>query len=250
MLFKKYSTFGAGVVLGALILPATVFSVMDSANYTVQFDSLNFGGGYSSSTSYQLHDTAGEVGSGNSSSSNFQMRAGYQQMNSSYIAINGQELVDLGNTPGLVVSNVSTSTTVNVVTDSFGGYQLTIKASSSPALQSGTYYFSDYTPVSVDPDYSFTVSAADSEFGFAVSGSDVLQKYKNNGSACNAGSSSTPMTCWDGLSTTPKTVAERHSSNHPLGTDTVFYYQAGIGSSKVQEPGSYNASLTITATAL
>jgi hypothetical protein len=250
MFFKKIQYISTIILLVALLHPSTALSVMESSSYRIDFDSLNFGGGYSSSANYQLQDTAGEIASGDSSSASFQMRAGYQQMNSSYIAINGQNLVDLGNSPGITVSNVSSSTVVNVITDSYGGYELTIRASTSPALTSGPYYFSDYTPVSVDPDYAFTVSSNDSEFGFAVSGTDVIQRYKNNGSACNAGSSSTASTCWDGLSTTPATVAERHSSNHPLGSDTTFYYQAGIGTNKIQEAGAYSASIIITATAL
>ena len=250
MFFKKAQYIGIMVFLVSLCHPLTALSVMESTNYRVDFDSLNFGGGYSSSSNYQLQDTAGELGSGNSDSTNYQMRAGYQQMNSSYISINGQSLIDLGNSPGIVVSNVASSTVVNVTTDSYGGYELTIKASTSPALTSGSYYFNDYTPASVDPDYAFAVSANDSEFGFAVSGTDVIQRYRNNGSACNAGSFSTASTCWEGLSTTPITVAERHSSNHPSGTDTTFYYQAGIGTNKIQEAGTYSASITITATAL
>ena len=250
MFHKKIQLIFICFLTVSACVPMTAFSVMQSSNYEVQFDSVNFGGGYSSSTSYQLHDTAGEVGSGNSSSATYQMRAGYQQMNSAYIAINNQSLVDLGNSPGLVVSNVSSSTVVNVKTDSYGGYQLTIRASTTPALTSGPYHFNDYTPAGVAPDYAFAVGSTDSEFGFAVSGSDVVQRYKNNGSACNAGSNSTAYTCWDGLSTTPTVVSERHSSNHPSGTDTTFYYQAGIGTNKVQEPGLYSASLVITATAL
>ncbi len=237
-------------ILALLFLPLTAQSVMNSTNYQVESDSINFGGGFSSSSNYRLEDTAGEQATGFSSSTNYQMRAGYQQMNESYIAINGQNLLDLGNTAGISVSNISSSTVVNVTTDSYGGYELTIRASTSPALTSGQYYFNDYTPVSVDPDFAFTVSANDSEFGFSVSGTDVIQRFKNNGSACNAGSSSTPNTCWDGLSTSAQNVAVKNSPNHPLGSDTTFYYQAGVGSNKIQEAGDYSATIVITATAL
>ncbi len=250
MFYKKIHYIGSILILATLFLPSTALSVMNSDNYRVELDSINFGGGLSSSTNYRLEDTAGEQASGFSSSTNFQMRAGYQQMNESYIAINGQNSLDLGSAAGISVSNAASSTVVNVTTDSYGGYELTIRASSSPALTSGQYYFSDYTPVSVDPDYAFTVSSNDSEFGYSVSGSDVIQRFKNNGSACNAGSSSTPSTCWDGLSTSAENVAEKHSPNHPLGSDTTFYYQAGVGSNKIQEAGSYSASIIITATAL
>ncbi len=250
MFLKPTQHIFIGLLMTVLLFPHISFSQMQSTNYQLESDSLNFGGGYASSSSYQLQDTVGEIATGNSTSTNYQMRAGYQQMNTAYIAINGQSLLNLGNSPGISVSNVSSSTVVNVITDSYGGYQLTIRSSSSPALHSNPYSFSDYTPASVDPDFLFTVDPNESAFGFSVSGTDALQKFKNDGVNCNAGSNSTPNRCWVGFATTTMVVAERHSSNHPLGTDTSFHYQAGIGSSKIQEAGVYQADLVITATAL
>ena len=55
--------------------------VMSSSHYSLESDSLNFGGGYSTSTNYIQESTGGEVATGISSSTNYTMNAGYQQMN-------------------------------------------------------------------------------------------------------------------------------------------------------------------------
>jgi len=53
---------------------------MSSTNYLINWDSINIGGSdYSSSTNYQMLDTLGELATGRSSSTNFQISAGYRQ---------------------------------------------------------------------------------------------------------------------------------------------------------------------------
>jgi hypothetical protein len=52
---------------------------MASGSYTLDSDSVNFGGARSSSASYGIEDTAGEVGTGDLSSSNYTAHAGFQQ---------------------------------------------------------------------------------------------------------------------------------------------------------------------------
>lgn len=250
MFLKKSKYIFIGIIVTTTLVPQVSFSSMQSSNYQVQFDSINFGGGYSSSSNYQMESTGGEIATGNSTSTNYQMRAGYQQINGGYIAITEPNLINLGSVSGLTASTASSSAVVNVVTDSYGGYQLTIQASTSPALKSSLYHFDDYAPLGVEPDFLFNIPPSSSEFGLSVSGTDTLQKFKNNGTNCNAGTNSTPNTCWVGLSTTPFAVAQKHSSNHPLGSDTIFTYQASVGSSKIQEQGMYQAEIIITATAL
>lgn len=52
---------------------------MTSANYQVNWDSINSGGDdISSSTNYIIHDTIGEQGTGTSTSASYQIRAGYR----------------------------------------------------------------------------------------------------------------------------------------------------------------------------
>lgn len=250
MFFEKKDFIIFLSVVSILILPNPAFSLMESSNYKILFDSVNVGGGDSASTNYQLQDTVGEIATGNSSSTNFQMRAGYQQLNSSYVTISTETIVDIGNVSGFSNSSTSVSENVKVTTDSYGGYQLNVVATTTPAMKSGTYFFGDYEPVGPEPDYNFLIGATDSLFGFSVSGDDVIGRYRNNGTYCASGITSTPQTCWDGFSVTTKPVARSTSSNHPGGTITRFDYRAEIGSNKFQESGSYSANITMTAIAL
>jgi hypothetical protein len=55
-------------------------SAMSSTNYGIEFDSINSGGDdISSSTNYRVQDTVGEQATGFSTSTNYQLQAGYRQ---------------------------------------------------------------------------------------------------------------------------------------------------------------------------
>jgi hypothetical protein len=57
----------------------------------------------------------------------------------------------------------------NIRTNDTSGFNLKIKAGASPALQSGSYSFADYTENNIGtPDFSWSIAAADSEFGYTV----------------------------------------------------------------------------------
>lgn len=226
--------------------------VMSSSNYQVQSDSVNFGGGYSSSTSFQLESTGGEVATGGSGSASYLVRAGYQQMQESYIALSADGDVTMSSSiSGISGGTAIGSTTLKVTTDGLAGYMLTIQASTNPAMQSGVDSIADYTPAGPDPDYSFTIGAADAYFGFSAEGADAVQKFLDNGVICNqSGGSDTANTCWDGLTTSPVNIATGSGSNHPAGEDTVIRFQVGIGGSVIQPAGSYVATTTVTAISL
>lgn len=66
------------VLVGLLMLPGMGFA-MTSANYQVPWDSVNSGGGdTSTSTNFQLRDTIGEQATGFSESSSYRLGAGYR----------------------------------------------------------------------------------------------------------------------------------------------------------------------------
>ncbi len=57
-----------------------VSASMTSANFQINFDSINSGGtDFSSSSNYQINDTLGEQGTGYSNSDNYLLHAGYRQ---------------------------------------------------------------------------------------------------------------------------------------------------------------------------
>ena len=72
-----YRTFIIGLAL--LLAAQPVTAAMTSTNYQIGWDDLNAGGGEDgTSTNYGLHDTLGDIGAGGSSSTNYQLSAGYR----------------------------------------------------------------------------------------------------------------------------------------------------------------------------
>jgi len=70
------------VLVIACILVGAPFAyayVAAGTNYRLQFDSLNFSGGLSTSTNYTQESTAGEVGTGGLTGTAYNLKAGYQQ---------------------------------------------------------------------------------------------------------------------------------------------------------------------------
>lgn len=233
-----------------LFFHATYAAVMTSSNYTIESDSVNFGGGLSTSTNYSQESTFGEIATGPSQSSNYQIRAGYQQMKSVYLSISTSPVALSPSIPSISGGTANGSTIVTVTTDNPAGYELYIKASSSPALKSGVNSFADYTPAGANPDFTFSVAVSASEFAFTPEGTDIAQEYKDNGSSCNIGALDTTDACWNALSTTNELVAQKTSGNHPSGTGTTLKFRAESGTSNTQATGTYTATTTVTAVAL
>lgn len=232
-------------------LSISVAQVMESTNYKIESDTINFGGGFSSSTNYTLESTAGEVATGDSGSASFNLKAGYQQMVTSFISMSAPaDVIMTPSIPGVTGGVANGSTTVTVTTDSGAGYQLNIEASESPALKLGGDSIADYIPAGADPDFSFTTNNGDAHFGYSPSGVDTIARFLDNGAACNTGVGETALACWDGLSTTPTPISRATSANTPLGATTTVNFRVGIGSGVTQAAGVYVATTTLTAIAL
>ena len=250
---RFFATSFYGLVLGVILSVSfsyTYAQVMQSPSYRIQSDSINFGGGLSTSTNYSLESTAGEIATGESSSASYNLFAGYQQMQEVFISLTPSPDIVMTPTLGGVTGGESNgSTTVTVITDSPSGYQLTIEASQSPAMRKEADSIGDYSP-GAEPDFSFTTAANDSHFGYSPEGSDVVQRFLDDGGICNTGVFDTGLSCWDGLSTTAASIASDSDPNHPNGATTTIYFRVGIGGSVNQPPGTYTATTTLTALSL
>lgn len=235
-----------------LLLNSTVpvfGQAMTSGNYSLQSDSINFGGGYSTSSSYALESTAGEIATGNSQSDSYQLRAGYQQMQEIYISLTVPGAVELS--PGILGVTGGTSSGFSsealVVTDSSSGYTLAIKAEGSPAMQSAQNSIADYAPAGAVPDFEFELGPTDAVFGFTPEGNDIDLRYQDNGGVCGVTGSDTLDRCWDGLSTSSKIIARGSGANHPAGATTTLRFQVGLGGMIAVPPGIYVATTTLIA---
>lgn len=232
-----------------LVIPVITFgAVASSSNYQLERDSINIGGLLSSSTNNQLEDTAGELASGTSTSASYLLKAGYQQMELSYITITSPADVTL--TPAISedtggVADGSTSWTVS--TNSTGGYSLSIRATTNPALQSSGASFADYAPAGAAPDFAWSVASTNRYFGFSPEGSAIATRYKDNGSTCNVAGSDTTLKCWDGFSTSNQIIAGLSAPTG--GSATAVNFRAEAGSSNNPPDGSYAATIIVTAIA-
>lgn len=239
-------------VFSSLIPLYKIFAqAMQSGSYKIQSDTVNVGGkDISTSPNYKLGDTAGELGTGDSNSANYNLHAGFWQMQESYISLSTPS--DLALTPiGGILGEASEGTmSWTVTTDNMAGYSMSIQAVTSPALTSGANSFADYTPSGADPDYNFSINPTDSEFGFSPEGVDVNTRFRDNGLACNTGAGETTAKCWDGLSTSSKDVFLRTSSNQPSGSTATMRFRAESGPNHIQPAGSYAAPIIVTAITL
>ncbi len=221
--------------------------VMQSTSYQIQSDTINVGGGLSSSTNYISESTFGEVATGDSDSASYSVNAGFQQMQAVFISLSGAGNVSMTPAiPGVTGGVANGSTTVTVITDSPSGYALTIKAEGDPAMQKGADTIADYAP-GVNPEFTFTTDAGEAHFGFSPEGGDIVQRYQDDGGSCNTSSLDTSLSCWDGLSTSEETIASDTSPNHPTGATTTVHFRVGVGGAVNPSPGFYTATTTITA---
>lgn len=249
------TAFFTSVVFLALSVSVTEVSwvyaqVMSSSNYSIERDSVNFGGAQGSSASYGVEDTLGEVGTGDSSSTNYRLRAGYQQMDAeTFITMSAAADVTMSPTLGGLTggsSNGSTATTIE--TNNSAGYELYIKASTSPAMQGNTQGdFIDNFTIGA-PQFFFVAASTQALFGFTPEGLDVAPDYLDDGGGtCSTGSSETADRCWSGVPTTNELIATRASSNSPGGTVTTLKFRIALGSSTFTVEDTYTATATLTA---
>jgi hypothetical protein len=237
-------------VLVVSMLGVATAQVRSSSNYQLQSDSVNLGGGLSESPSYTQESTVGEMATGPSESTTYALRAGYQQMQAVFLSLSttGDVIMDI-DLPGLTGGTSNGSTTVTVITDSPSGYQLSIVAENSPAMQSDAYTIADYDE-GLEPDFSFITGGSDAHFGFTPEGADITAEFKDDGFICGTGGGDTSLACWAGLSTTARIIAEKAGSNHPDGATTTVHFRVGIGSGAGVLPGVYIATTTVTAVPL
>lgn len=243
-------SFLAIVLALCLSTPAVLGQVRTSAGYSIVQDSVNFGGGFSTSSNFTQESTFGEFATGRSTSTNFALQAGYQQNNTVLLSLTGGGNVTM--TPdlsGVTGGESDGSTAFVAATNNTAGYQLTIEASNAPAMQSGANTIPDYVPDGAPADMNFTTTSGEAHFAFSVSGTDIVDRFRTNGAVCGAGSSSSTA-CWDGLSTTAEVIASDTSANVPAGATTTISFKVGVGGSVTQAEGVYTATTTITLSAL
>ncbi len=158
------------IIATTLAVPSLVLAAMSSTNYYIYADSIDFGGGVGTSTSYNLQDTVGGYAIGIGTSTSYQVRAGYQaaEIGSLSLTLSGSN-INFGTLASAgVVSSGNIVATVN--TDSATGYTLSVSSVSGNSLTAVTDGIVD------------GVGSAE-EYGLAVSGSQAA--YLNDTAIIN-----------------------------------------------------------------
>ena len=149
--------FLISLLLSSWFHPAVAEAAMSSTNYYIYADSIDNGGGFVTSTSFDLQGTLGETPTDATTSSSYIVRGGYQSMESASLEMSlsasGASLGELS--ASQVKSN---SITATITSDSANGYTLSIASISGTGI----------TGVA-----DGVVTAGSQEFGIAVSGNDA-----------------------------------------------------------------------------
>ena len=251
----KEKNFYYFFILSLFFLSPVLIWAMQSNKYTIEVDSINLGGlDESSSENYRAKDTVGENIVGVSESLNYIEEAGYKSIESEdYIAFSAtNNHIQLPDIQSLIPVSEASSTW-NIKTNSYYGYSLRIRASTSPALKSGENYFADYVPADQGSgaDYDW-VSSSSSQFGFSVfnAGGNSNSKFHHDNSTCGgAGSNESIGKCWVGFSDQDQEIVRRNSNTgdysiDDLGEDTRIDFKAEMQAS--QAHGSYIANFILT----
>jgi len=139
------------------------------------------------------------------------------------------------------------TTTCNVKSNS--GYYVSVKATTSPALVSGSNYFSDLGTTTTAT--WNTGAATDYKFGFTAYGTDVSDTKFGTQTSCGSGGTSADVTntgaLYTGFTTTGTTTASSLVGIPQTGNDVTVCYGAGKEASASVQSGNYAAGIVITA---
>ncbi len=162
--------------------------------------------------------------------------------------------------PGITGGTASGSTQVRVYTNDSAGYNMTIAASGSPAMQGASQggsirdFSTTTTGYMSEPAFAFAVPTNGSGFGYTVSASttaDLDQSFLDDGALCNTGALDTAagLDCWIGASTTAFRIVNRTSETTASGATTTLYFRTTImpSPSPAIAEDIYYATTTLTA---
>lgn len=192
------------LVLFSVLIPSfsTAANPAHSENFLIVSDSINFVGNLSTSSNYQLQDTGGEAGTGTSTSASYNLRAGYQAMDSNEILF--VEVPDSGQflSPSVDVQ-VGGSASLSLLWKVTGtsGYTFSVAGSDLSGTETVPEYYTNST-------LGWSVLAGASAYGFSPSSDDLVDSYKNDGVSCGLGA--TTSNCWQGFGNSTTTPLLEH----------------------------------------
>ncbi len=164
------------------------------------------------------------------------------------ISITSPSDTSMSRSIGVAADTAVASTTWTVRTNNITGYNLTLKATSSPAMKnnaSSTVYVSDFSTTTPT---TWSVPSASSSFGFSAYGTDVNTTTWGTGGDCQASAHTPSATLkYSAFTTsTSSVVATRAYTTPYAGIATVVCYAVGQNTYYIPS-GTYTATIVATA---
>jgi hypothetical protein len=161
---------------------------------------------------------------------------------------------------GVDVNSSIGSSAWTVITNNTGGYSLTLKASSAPALVEtlptpGANSFADYSPLhSGTPDYgsgtnTWAATANTYQFAYSAYGNDTPTGIWGTGASCGTGGATAVNQEYLGTSTSAQEIARKTTVTPVAGVTTNICF-AAQQNGVFAPSGTYQATITGTAVAL
>ena len=135
----------------------------------------------------------------------------------------------------------------NVKTNNATGYTIAVKATSSPALTSGSNSVADYTPAVAATPETWSVPSGSAEFGFSAFGSAVSTGTWGTDSDCLAGANVPSATLkYRDFDTSDVTVGSSSATTTTTGVDTTVCFAVEQDTMYIPS-GTYHATVVATA---
>ncbi len=164
------------------------------------------------------------------------------------IAISSPSDVVMSRALSMTADTAVGSSTWNVQTNNYAGYSLTLKASTTPAMQSASSSIADYQTGS---QALWSVSSGDARFGFSAYGTDITPGGTwGSGTDCqNGGHIPSNSLKYLGFTTSGASVVARSATTTYDGSDTTVCYAVEQNHFYIAS-GIYTATITATAVTL
>ena len=162
------------------------------------------------------------------------------------IAISSPADINMSTNLGVAQNTAVGTTTWNVKTNDSAGYALSVKATSSPAMVSGSNSIADYQRGSPN---TWNATSGSAYFGYSAFGSDTSTGTWGTGSVCSGATANSISTTlkYQGFATTSGTnIASRTATTTPSGIDTSVCYATEQNNFFIPS-GTYHATVIATA---
>lgn len=222
----------AALIVSYIFIPKDAFAQLSSSNFRITSDSLNCGGGQSSSTSFSVFSTICEPADARTlTSTSFVAESGFQYMDDTpFISVSLLDSTGASAKNSITFSSTLTPTggtitdtiLVRVRTNAPNGYTGTVLSDGD--LRSGS------NTIAAVGDGSIDGSSTSGEYGFAVSSSDTSNCTRPSGdvAVATSGTNFANCTTWKALS------------------DNTLTFKATAGTAN--QSGSYAQSITVVVT--